>query len=75
MLKNKKKKPDFAPAEEFKKIYDFLHEKKAKIYAVIDCTGYWKIGTGRQIGQKTPLEEQQEMEDKSSWTYMSIYTI
>lgn len=70
MFKRKKKKPDFAPAEEFKKLYDFLHEKKAKIYAVIDCAGYWKISTGRQVAQKTPIEEQQESEE-SKWTYMS----
>ena len=74
MLKLKKKKPEFAPAEEFKKLYDFLHEKKAKIYAVIDCSGYWKIATGRQVAQKTPIEEQQESEE-TKWTYMSIYTI
>ena len=63
MFKRKKKKPDFAPAEDFKKLYDFLHEKKAKIYAVIDCSGYWKIATGRQVAQKTPTEEQQESEE------------
>lgn len=74
MLKRKKKKTDFAPAEDFKKLYDFLHEKKAKIYAIIDCSGYWKISTGRQVAQKTPIEEQQESEE-SKWIYMLNYTI